>query len=433
MQLFSTNNPDHLVDLKRATMEGLAPDKGLYLPTTIPTLPASFWETLKDKDFTTHAYELASTLLQGAIPEEALKEIIEEAINFPAPIVSLEPGMDVLELFHGPSLAFKDFGARFMSRVMSYYNRGESDPLTILVATSGDTGGAVAAGFFDTPGIEVIILYPKGKVSPLQELQLTTWGGNISAIEVDGVFDDCQDLVKQAFLDPDLKEAYRLSSANSINICRLIPQAFYYVEAYRQLNLKGAPLYFVVPSGNFGNLTAGLIAYKMGLPVAGFVAATNANDVVPRYFKTGAYSPSQTIPTISNAMDVGAPSNFVRLQTILGSTWNTIKEVLSGYAFSDASTREAMRTIHQQYGYIMDPHGALGYLAAQKIKSKNKKAHTVILETAHPTKFLKEVEQTLGTTLEVPKRLAELKDKESLKVSMDASYSSFKSYLLKAI
>jgi len=341
----------------------------------------------------------------------------------------------ILELFHGPSLAFKDFGARFMAQLMSYFNRGEDKELTILVATSGDTGGAVAAGFYKTPGIRVIILYPSGKVSNLQEKQLTTLGENIFALEIDGTFDDCQYLVKTAFLDAELNQKLRLSSANSINIARLIPQSFYYFEAYKQLPKEGDPIVFSIPSGNFGNLTAGLFAKKMGLPVHHFIAATNANDIVPAYLSTGEYHPRPSVPTLSNAMDVGNPSNFARMldlhpSTDDCSTWNNMQNQITGYAFDDETTAQAMKEIDKKFNYTIDPHGAVGFLALSEYQSKNPNTRGIILETAHPAKFIDDVESILEHPIEIPEKLAVLTDRKKESVLMPISFPALKEWLL---
>ena len=347
MRLYSTKNRGHYTNLKEAVLRGLPPDNGLYMPERIPALPADVLENLHQLPFVEIAFAVARTLLQGAIPEPDLRKIIGEAVNFPAPLVQFDEEKYVLELFHGPSLAFKDFGARFMAQLMSYFNRGEEQELVILVATSGDTGGAVAAGFYQTPGTRVVILYPSGKVSALQEKQLTTLGHNITALEVDGTFDDCQAMVKKAFLDESLTSRFRLTSANSINISRLIPQSFYYFEAYKQLP-EGSDVVFCVPSGNFGNLTAGLLAQRMGLPVRHFIAATNNNDVVPAYLQTGEYRPRPSRRTLSNAMDVGNPSNFARMKDLYHdleerSTWNSMRASITGYAYNDEQTEGRVR------------------------------------------------------------------------------------------
>ncbi len=439
MQLYSTNNRQHLVNLKEAVFRGLPPDNGLYMPVNIPKLPDDFLNNLGQYSFAEIGFEVCKHLFQGAIPEKDLKEIVYSAINFPAPIVSLDHNTFILELFHGPSLAFKDFGARFMARLMSYFNQGEDKELIILVATSGDTGGAVAAGFQNTPGIKVVILYPSGKVSPLQEKQLTTLGGNITALEVDGTFDDCQTLVKQAFLDPGLTSKIRLSSANSINISRLVPQSFYYFQAYKQLPDHAKPAVFCIPSGNFGNLTAGLLAARMGLPVQHFIAATNVNDVVPVYLDTGNYKPRPSQRTISNAMDVGNPSNFARMLDLYGSddkptlanmnmVWEGMKDRISGYGITDKQTKQVMLDVFQLYNYVIDPHAAVGYLALRTWQKEQLKAG-VILETAHPTKFLADVEEVLNSKIEVPNRLAVLADLPKDAINMGISYLDFKSFL----
>ncbi|MCW5923168.1 MAG: threonine synthase [Saprospiraceae bacterium] len=432
MQLHSTNNPNLRVSLREAVMAGMPEDRGLFMPVDIPRLPERFFQNLASRSFQEISIEVAQYLLQGAIPARDLDAIVEGAIDFPAPLFRLDDSTYILELFHGPSLAFKDFGARFMAKMMAYFNRDENKELLILVATSGDTGGAVAAGFFKAPGIKVVILYPSGKVSPLQEKQLTTLGHNITAIEVDGTFDDCQSLVKQTFLDREVTSRIRLSSANSINIARLIPQSFYYFEGYKQAMPSRSPIVFSVPSGNFGNLTAGLLAKKMGLPIARFIAATNANDVVPAYLETGAYAPRASTRTLSNAMDVGTPSNFARMLDLYCSTWNMIREDVIGFSFSDEETEEAMRDIDKTYNYVIDPHGAVGYLALRKYQRTNP-CTGIVLETAHPGKFVEDVTRILGHPIEIPSSLAELGDKEKRAVSIKANYPLFKSWLLQNV
>jgi threonine synthase len=435
MFFYSTNNPAYRGDLKEAVMKGLPDDNGLYMPVNVPTLPSDFIEMLDRYSFSELAYQVAHTLLQGAIPENELNSIIEKSITFSAPVVRLDKGIYILELYHGPSLAFKDFGARFMAQTMSYFNRNEDRELTILVATSGDTGGAVAAGFHRTPGIRVIILYPSGKVSPLQEKQLTTLGDNVTALEVNGTFDDCQALVKKAFLDAELTQRHRLSSANSINIARLIPQSFYYFEAYKQvMPYAEGPVVFSVPSGNFGNLTAGLLAKRMGLPVAQFIAATNANDVVPEYLKTGHYTPRPSVRTLSNAMDVGNPSNFVRMKDLYGSTWNMMKEDVVGYAYSDAVTETTIRDVQKKYDYLMEPHGAVGLLALEQYKKETslQQVRGIVLETAHPAKFLEDMQRIVSGPVSIPERLAILADLEKKSVSMTTRFDDFKAWLMTA-
>jgi threonine synthase len=428
MRLYSTKNKNHFVSLEKAVLKGLPEDNGLFMPEHIPSLPASFLKNLKDYSFQEIGYEVCKTLFQGSIPEKDLREIIEKSITFPAPVVKLDEQKYVLELFHGPSLAFKDFGARFMAQLMSYFNRGNDQDLVILVATSGDTGGAVAAGFHKTPGIKVVILYPSGKVSPLQEKQLTTLGHNVSALEIDGTFDDCQALVKKAFLDNELNKKIRLSSANSINIARLVPQSFYYFEAFKQLNTE-RPIVFCTPSGNFGNLTAGLFAKEMGLPVHHFIAATNANDVVPQYIETGDYSPRPSVRTLSNAMDVGNPSNFERMLDLFGSTWNNFKSDISGYAYSDQETKLGMREVLEKYDYVIDPHGSVGYLALKDYQEEHPETAGVILETAHPSKFLEDVEEILEKSIKVPQRLAVLAEKEKVATPLGIEFEPFRTWL----
>lgn len=439
MQFYSTNNPELKADLSEAIFRGLPADNGLFMPERLDPLPATFFKELPYMSFAEIGYQVSRHLLKDDVPDEELKALVYDAINFPAPIVKLDDKRYVLELFHGPSLAFKDFGARFMSRLMGHFNNGNDKELVILVATSGDTGGAVAAGFYKTPGIQVVILYPKGKVSLLQEKQLTTLGHNIHALEVDGTFDDCQAIVKQAFLDEQLRSEIRLSSANSINISRLIPQSFYYFEAYKQLGAAGDPVAFCIPSGNFGNLTAGLLAQRMGLPVSHFIAATNRNDVVPEFLNSGIYSPRPSVATLSNAMDVGAPSNFARMLNLYGhvngkdasspATHASMLELISGYAYDDDSTEQAVREVEERFGYVIDPHGAVGYLALNEWQEENPDTRGVILETAHPSKFKPDVERILGHSIEVPARLQELEHKQKVAKPMSTAYGPVKDWL----
>jgi threonine synthase len=428
MKLYSTKNPTAFVTLKEAVFKGLPSDNGLFMPEFIPRLDADFIKNLANHSFQSISFTVAKTLIGGVIPDKYLKEIIEQSMDFAAPVVKLDNSTHILELFHGPSLAFKDFGARFMAQLMSYFNKRNKRELVILVATSGDTGGAVAAGFYKTLGIKVVILYPSGKVSMLQEKQLTTLGENITALEVEGTFDDCQELVKQAFLDKELTTKIRLSSANSINIARLIPQSFYFFEAFKQVD-EGKPIVFSIPSGNFGNLTAGLFAQKMGLPISKFIAATNANDVVPQYLATGNYKPTPSVPTLSNAMDVGNPSNFARMLDLYSSTWNIMKENIVGYAYNDEVTKAAMREVKSSYNYVIDPHGAVGYLALKEYKQKHDVVG-IILETAHPAKFLDDVESILGQKIDVPERLAILANKKKEARLSPTDFGDFKSWLL---
>jgi threonine synthase len=425
--LYNTRNKSYKVSLKTAVLQSLAPDKGLYMPESLPALPDSWIAALPDLSFQEIALEAGKNIIGNEIPFSDLRDITERAINFPAPVVMLDERKAVLELWHGPSLAFKDFGARYMAQMMSWMIRGEDIPLTILVATSGDTGGAVAAGFLNTPGIEVIILYPSGKVSPLQEKQLTALGGNITALEIKGTFDDCQSLVKTAFLDPDLNESYHLSSANSINIARLIPQSFYYFEAYKQVAQKGSNVVFSVPSGNFGNLTAGLIAKITGLPVKRFIAATNINKIVPEYLETGIFTPRPSVTTISNAMDVGDPSNFVRMLDLYHHDWNAICRDVTGFYLDDQANRSAIMELYERYGYIGDPHGAIGFKSLDLLHPDE---IGIFLETAHPAKFPEVVEEVLQIKVQIPERLRILADKPKVSVLMEADFDVFKDWMM---
>ncbi len=431
MELHSTKNTQEKVSLKKAVLQGLPPDNGLYMPEEIPQLPASFFERMPELSFEEMAFEVCHCLLGYSVEEKALREIVYGALGFDAPLVELNQHTQVLELFHGPTLAFKDFGARFMARLMGHFVEKNERKLTILVATSGDTGGAVASGFLGTEGIEVIILYPSGKVSELQEKQLTTLGQNITAIEIDGTFDDCQALVKQAFLDPELKEVLRLSSANSINIARLVPQMFYYFRAWQQLQASDKEVVMVVPSGNFGNLTAGLIAQKMGLPISHFIAATNDNRVVPDYIASGQFEVRPSVRTISNAMDVGNPSNFARMQALFAESWEAFKNEISGFAFDDTQTRQAIKEVYDRFGYVIDPHGAVGYLAWQAYQKEHPDSIGIILETAHPAKFIEEVELQIGTQVEIPERLAILRDRKKVAHFLGKDFDGFKAFLEK--
>ena len=436
MQLYSTNRQSPNVEMEEAIFRGLPPDNGLYRPEQIPVLPDSFWESVQKLSLSEVAFEIANAFLKDEIPTNDLRRLINNAIDFDAPIVTIEEDIHCLELFHGPSMAFKDFGARFMAAIMSYFLEKSSRKINILVATSGDTGGAVAQGFYDVNNISVTILYPSGKVSEIQEKQLTTLGKNIKAIEIDGTFDDCQKLVKEAFLDNDLRNEFNLASANSINIARLIPQAFYYVYAYAQLKKQGKSIVFAIPSGNFGNLSAGVIAWRMGMPVERFVAATNLNKVIPEYIETANFTPiSPSISTISNAMDVGNPSNFPRLKALFGDSYEELKNKLSGFHYTDEQTRLCMQDVYKRTDYIMCPHTAIAYLGLKDyLKQTDKNVSGVFLSTAHYAKFLPDVEPTLseaslGEKLEIPKRLAVLLEKEKSATQMAADYGEFKAYL----
>ena len=429
MLYHSTNNPAHRVDLKEAILRSLPPDNGLYMPDTLPVLGPEFWSIWRELSFQEIGYAVAKAFFHEDVPAAALKDIVEGTLAFDAPLVTLGPGDHILELFHGPTLAFKDFGARFMARLMAWLTRDEDRELTVLVATSGDTGGAVASAFHRVPGTRVVILYPKGKVSGLQEKQLTTLGENITALEVDGTFDDCQRLVKSAFLDRELSERLNLTSANSINLSRLVPQSFYYIHSARQLPAGVAPT-FVIPSGNFGNLTAGLLALQLGLPVKKFVAATNINDVVPSYLRTGDYQPRPSAATISNAMDVGAPSNFSRMQALFGNSWEKMRGKVEGISFTDEETRVAIREVKALLDYEIDPHGAVGWLAAKKYRAANPGNATITLETAHPAKFLDVMEQEIGKNcVEIPERLGILADREKVAEQLPADEAAFREWL----
>jgi len=433
MKLYSTNNKTHEVSFREAVFNSLPQDQGLYMPVEILRLPDDFLENLHQYSLPEIAFRVAENLLQGIIPAEGLKTIIDDAINFPAPVVKLEENKYVLELFHGPSLAFKDFGARFMSRVMAYFLRKGEKELNVLVATSGDTGGAVALGFLGVPNTLVTILYPKGKVSLIQELQLTTNGQNIRAIEIDGTFDDCQALVKQAFVDAELNEKFRLTSANSINISRLIPQTFYYFNAIAQLQREGKTnVVFSVPSGNFGNIGAGLLAWKMGLPVKQFIAATNANDTVPTFLNGGIYQPKPSVATISNAMDVGNPSNWARIIDLFQEDQTAINKLVSGYSFDDVQTADAIQEVYRLYNYVVCPHTAIAYLALDVWQKQHLQQENtgVFLATAHPCKFPDVFSDEIVAEIEIPEQVLELEGKPKHADSLGVDYTSFKAYLL---
>ncbi len=429
MWYHSTQQPDQQVPLKEAILRSLPADNGLYMPEEIRPLDDDFWHRWREMSFAEIGTHVAQAFFGDDVPAEELRRMVEETLCFDAPLVQLAPGDFVLELFHGPTLAFKDFGARFMARLMAYLTREDGRELTVLVATSGDTGGAVASAFYQVPGTRVIILFPKGKVSPLQEKQLTTLGHNITAIEIDGTFDDCQRLVKSAFLDARLSHDLNLTSANSINLARLVPQSFYYFHSSRMLPTGVDPA-FVVPSGNFGNLTAGLLAQRLGLRVKKWIAATNRNDVVPAYLRSGSYETRPSIATLSNAMDVGAPSNFVRMQYLFGDDWQRMAAQIEGFSFDDEQTRAAIREVKSLYQYEIDPHGAVGWLAAKKWRANNPGHPTIVLETAHPAKFLEVMEAELGAgSIEIPERLACLADRPSQAHALGIDEASFHAWL----
>jgi threonine synthase len=430
MKFYSTNNHHLKVDVREAVTQGLAPDNGLYMPETIPAMPADFFKRISSLSFQEIALAVASNLLGESIPETEIERIVAHTVSFDAPVVKVEDHVFALELFHGPTMAFKDFGARFMSQLLGYFARQQERDIVILVATSGDTGSAVANGFLDVPGTRVVVLYPSGKVSDIQEKQFTTLGSNITALEVDGTFDDCQRLVKAAFLDADLKKQFFLTSANSINIARLIPQSFYFFHAYAKLASLGKPIVFCVPSGNFGNITGGLLAQRMGLPVAHFVAATNSNDVVPEFLRTRELKPRPSITTISNAMDVGSPSNIVRMLDLFDGDVASLGAAVTGYAFNDADTQQAMRQVFKASGYVMDPHGAVAYLGLMKYQREvNADITGVFLETAHPAKFKEVVEETLGKQIEVPATLQQFLTRKKQSRKMSSEFADLKKFL----
>ena len=430
MKFYSTNNKNLRVPFKEAVFSSLPADKGLYMPLSIPRLDESFIENLPNLSLQEIALEVGSHLLGDSIPHEDLKNIIVDALNFDAPLVPLQDGTQVLELFHGPSLAFKDFGARFMSRIMAYFSSTGEQNLDVLVATSGDTGGAVALGFEGVANTRVTILFPKGKVSEIQELQLCTNGKNIRALEIDGTFDDCQAMVKQAFNDEEINEKLRLTSANSINIARLIPQSFYYFYAYGQAIKQGyKKIVFSVPSGNFGNIGAGLLSYKMGLPISKFIASTNANDVVPRYLESGNYEPKKSVQTLSNAMDVGDPSNWVRILDMFNNDLNSLQKLLVSPSFSDDETKEAIQEIYSTTEYIACPHTAIAWAGLKTVESDEDTAR-VFLATAHPCKFPNVYNETLSEEIKIPAQVEDLKEKKNVKVSLANDYKLFKTYLL---
>jgi threonine synthase len=432
MRYYSTKNRHRFYSLEEAVLLGLPEDNGLFMPESIPALDESFIRDLHGKSLVEIAEEVSEAWFGKDVPSAELKRMVQEAFPFDTPLVKLDDYTHVLELFHGPTLAFKDVGARFMARLMSWMVRGSDRKLTILVATSGDTGSAVASGFFGVPGIEVVILYPSGKVSDSQEKQLTTWGGNIRALEVKGTFDDCQRMVKEAFLDAELRSSLRLTSANSINIARLVPQSFYYFRAAAQLP-EDAACCFVVPSGNFGNLTAGLLAKRMGLSVAGFVAATNLNDVVPTYLSTGDFKARPSVSTLSNAMDVGNPSNFWRMTELYQGSLEAMVKDIAGCCVTEEETVAAMRDCHDRFGYIIDPHGAVGYHAwMKKMRQRFPDTHGVVLETAHPAKFGNVVKDALGLEVVVPERLATIIRKEKNASLISPSLIDLKAFLLSA-
>ena len=441
MKYYSTNNQAPIADLHKAVVKGLAEDRGLYMPERIQKLPKAFFDEIDKMSFQDIAYNVASAFFGEDVDLDALKDIVYDTLQFDCPVVKVKSNIYTLELFHGPTLAFKDVGARFMARLLQYFikQEGKNEQVNVLVATSGDTGSAVANGFLGVDGIHVYVLYPKGKVSPIQECQFTTLGKNITAIEVDGVFDDCQALVKNAFMDAELNQHMKLTSANSINVARFLPQAFYYFNAYAQMKALGKAddLVMCVPSGNFGNICAALFGHQMGLPVKRFIAANNANDIFFKYLQTGKYEPKPSKQTLANAMDVGDPSNFARILNLYSQngalndedTHKAITSLISGATYSDEQIRQTMKQCYEETGYILDPHGACGYQALEDGLKEGEIG--VFCETAHPAKFKEKVDIILGIDVEIPDRLAAFMKGEKQSVPMTKEFADFKQYLLK--
>ena len=432
MKYYSTNGTAPIADLHKAVVKGLAEDRGLYMPEKIKTLPQVFFDDIEKLSFQDIAYNVASAFFGEDVDLDALKDIVYDTLSFDCPVVQVKDSIYTLELFHGPTLAFKDVGARFMARLLQYFikQEGQNEQVNVLVATSGDTGSAVANGFLGVDGIHVYVLYPKGKVSPIQECQFTTLGKNITAIEVDGVFDDCQALVKNAFMDAELNQHMKLTSANSINVARFLPQAFYYFNAYARMKEQGKAdnLVMCVPSGNFGNICAALFGHEMGLPIKRFIAANNANDIFYKYLQTGKYEPKPSKQTLANAMDVGDPSNFARIYDLYGKSHERITSLISGAAYTDNQIRETMRQCYQDTKYILDPHGACGYQAL--VDGLKEDEVGVFCETAHPAKFKEKVDDILGIDVTIPDRLAAFMRGEKQSVPMSKDFADFKQYLL---
>jgi threonine synthase len=430
MLYYSLNRKAPSVDFRDATIKGQAPDKGLYFPQHIPVVDAALIRNIEQYEKEDLAFKIMKPYVGDTIDDNSLFEIVKQTIDFPFPLKQITPDISVLELFHGPTLAFKDVGARFMSRCLGYFSKQQTKKITVLVATSGDTGGAVANGFLGVNGVEVVILYPSGKVSPVQELQLTTCKQNITALEVDGSFDDCQAMVKDAFIDADLAIKLQLTSANSINVARWLPQQLYYFLAYQQWKDKENPPVFSVPSGNFGNICAGLLAHVSGLPVKHFIAACNVNDAVPNYLRTGEFEPKTAVPTISNAMDVGAPSNFIRVLELFQHQYEQIAHLISGFTVNDALTSETIGHVFNQLNYTVDPHGAVGFYALDQYLQQHKGQKGIFLETAHPLKFPETVEAITGESIPIPQAVQYLFERKKESVLMEASFPALKDWLL---
>jgi threonine synthase len=435
MKYYSTNKKSPIVDFKEAAIKGQAPDKGLYFPGRIPHVDSKLIENIERISNEEIAFAVIKPYVGDTIDDEHLFQIVSETVNFPIPLVPVNDRISSLELFHGPTLAFKDVGARFMSRCLGHFlknEKGLSGPggVTVLVATSGDTGGAVANGFYDVEGINVVILYPSGKVSPVQEKQLTALGKNIHALEIQGTFDDCQRMVKEAFVDPDINNKLFLTSANSINVGRWLPQQFYYFFAWKQWKEKDQPPVICVPSGNFGNICAGILAMQSGLPARHFVAACNVNDTVTKYLQTAEFKSQEAIPTWSNAMDVGNPSNFVRILEIFHHKFPELKEKLSSYSINDDETLATIKDVYQRHHYVCDPHGAVGYLSLKKYLDTDHGAKGIFLETAHPVKFPEAVERSIGAKINIPDSLKDMMSRDKKSLIMKAKYNELKEYLL---
>lgn len=430
MKYFSTNHKSDPVSFKQATIQGQAPDKGLYFPERVPVLSKEFIQNIEQYSNEEIAYKVIEPYVGGEIPAAELQRIVNETVNFDIPLVKINEDIFSLELFHGPTLAFKDIGARFMSRCLGHFVKGQDKKVTVLVATSGDTGGAVANGFYDVDGVDVVILYPSGKVSSVQEKQLTTLGKNIHALEIKGTFDDCQQMVKKAFTDDELNQQLFLTSANSINVARWLPQQFYYFFAYKQWEDKRNAPVITVPSGNFGNICAGILAHISGLPVDHFIAACNANDVVPVFMQTKQYIPKKAVSTLSNAMDVGDPSNFVRILQLFNNEFVNLKKIFSSWSISDEQTKATIQSVYSKYKYLLDPHGAVGFIALKQYLEQHNNKKGIILETAHPVKFYDVVEPVIGEPVSIPPSIKDQLSLEKKSTVIEADAALLKDYLL---
>ena len=428
MVYYSLNNPNLTTSFREAVIQGIAPDKGLYVPEKINAFPADFFDEIENMSHQEIAFKAIHQFVKEDISDVALHDILGKVLDFDFPVVPIEDKVGTLELFHGPTMAFKDVGARFMANCLGHFSENQKEDVTVLVATSGDTGGAVANGFLGVEGVRVVILYPSGKVSDIQEKQLTTLGQNITALEVDGTFDDCQKMVKTAFLDAEITQMKKLTSANSINVARWLPQLFYFLFAYKEAKSKGE-IVFSVPSGNFGNICAGMVAQKLGMPVKHFIASTNVNDVVPKFMNKGEYQPQPSVATISNAMDVGDPSNFVRIRHLCQNDFHELKANLSSFTFTDDETRKAMEKLYLHHNYLADPHGAVGYLGLKKYQEQHPDTYGIFLETAHPVKFLDVVKDTLGVEPDIPPQIEKVLNREKKAFSI-SKYEDLKTFLL---